>query len=552
MGLGSCRTIALDGVIAREVTIEANVGPGLPGIHVVGLADTAITESRARIRTAVNNTRLPWPRTKVVVSLTPASMPKSGAHFDLPMALAILTANMAGWQGDVAAQGWPADPDSEPQPDLADSAAPRERLDTALVLGELGLDGSVRPVSGIVPAMLAAKEKGYDTLVIPPANAAEALLVPGLDVLVAATLVDAFAWVTGYRRLPTAAEAARYTPATAERGSQSTGMQEDVDFADIAGQREAKTAAEVAAAGGHHLFLTGPPGSGKSMIAARMPGILPPLTAKETMEATAIHSIVGAPGHVVDAPPFIAPHASLTRAALLGGGPGIPRPGAVSLAHTGVLFLDEVSEIPAAVLDGLRTPLEEGRVRIVRARREVEFPARFQLVLAANPCRCAAEDPTKCTCTAHHRREYLRNLSGPLRDRLDMVVRLSQQSAVISADGEESTADIRQRVCAARERAAHRWQADGLAARHNAAVSSSYLRRHRPADDAAMAMLSAYLAAGDMSQRGIDRCLKLAWTLYDLDGEAVASTPGASAPRPNIDHVARAMHLRGDQVMAGE
>lgn len=530
MGLGKATTIALDGVEAREVTIEANVGPGLPGIHVVGLADTAITESRARIRTAVNNTRLPWPKTKVVVSLTPASMPKSGSHFDLPMALAILTANVQGYSQPGAGR---IDVDAA----NADTVFMRDRLRSSLVLGELGLDGTVRPVSGIVPALLAAKKLGFTTLVIPPGNAQEALLVPGVKVLVAATLVDAFAWLTGYRDLPVASDVAQmesaYTPFVDGSGRPSAEL---LDFRDIAGQHDAKTAAEVAAAGGHHLLLTGPPGSGKSMIAARLPGILPPLTPEETMEATAVHSIVGAPGEVIDRPPFVAPHASVTRAALLGGGSGNPRPGAVSLAHCGILFLDEVSEITAPVLDGLRTPLEEGRVRIVRARREVSFPAQFQLVMAANPCRCAAEEPTRCVCKPHQRREYLRNISGPLRDRLDMVVRLTRQSAVISAAGEESSAEIRDRVIAARARAAHRWEADGVRTHVNAAVSSSYLRRHRPADETAMALLSAYLADGDMSQRGIDRCLKLAWTLCDLDG----------GNQPNIDHVARAMHLRGD------
>ncbi|HAT1211453.1 YifB family Mg chelatase-like AAA ATPase [Corynebacterium striatum] len=501
MALGRCMTTALEGVIAHVVTVEANVGAGLPGVHVVGLADTAISESRDRIRTAVVNSRLPWAKTRVVVSMSPAALPKSGAHFDLPMALAILAAQMP----------------------------PSERLERALVLGELGLDGSVRPVSGIIPALLAARSQGFETLVIPPGNAAEATLVPDMDVVVAATLTDAFAWACGGRDLPSA----RAVDAPAHT------LGDAPDYCDIAGQREAKWAAEVAAAGGHHLMLVGPPGSGKSMIAARLPSILPALSADQCVEATAIHSLAGTPGAVIMRAPFIAPHSSVTRAALLGGGSGNPRPGAVSLAHHGVLFLDEASEVSARVLDGLRAPLEEGHVRISRARREITFPARFQLVLAANPCRCAAEDASKCTCRSSDRRNYLSNLSGPLRDRLDMVVNVSGQAATLSAEGEEDSATIAQRVAQARQRAATRWREDELPVFNNGAVPASYLRRHRPATETAMAMLAAYLADGELSQRGVDRVLRLAWTLADLD----------ASPQPDIDHVGRALELRGVGVL---
>lgn len=498
MALGRCDTIALDGVLAKVVEVEANVGPGLPGVHVVGLGDAAISESRDRIRTAVSNSHLPWPKTKVVVSMSPASLPKAGAHFDLPMALAILAAG---------------------QPD-------NNRLDSTIVLGELGLDGRVRPVSGIIPALLAARSHGYDTLIIPPGNAAEAALVPGLRVLVAETLWDAFAWACGSDCLAAAELVARDVVALRE---------EPADFSEVAGQKEAKWAAEVAAAGGHHVMMVGPPGSGKSMIASRLPSILPRLTTDQSVEATAIHSVAGSVGTVISRAPFIAPHASVTRAALIGGGSGRPRPGAVSLAHHGVLFLDEVSEVPAQVLDGLRAPLEEGQVRLARARREVTFPARFQLVLAANPCRCGTEDPARCECRSVDRMNYLSNLSGPLRDRLDIIVSLSGQSAVLNAEGEESSAVIAQRVAEARERMTTRWENDGLGVVNNGAVSASYLRRHRPAAESAMIMLAAYLAEGELSQRGVDRVLRLAWTLADLDG----------IDRPDLDHVSRALDLRG-------
>lgn len=519
MALGKCHTVALEGVIAHPVAVEAYLGAGLPGIQVVGLADTAISESRDRIRTAVANSQLAWPKTKIVVSMSPASLPKSGSHFDLPMALAVLCAGLAREKGLLSPVGGGFD--------TFQGEHPCAQLSDALVLGELGLDGSVKPVAGIIPALLTARAAGYDTIVIPPGNAQEATLVSDMRVLVAPTLQDAFAWACGHRKLPPVSSVSAPTALPTQRS--------DLDFADIAGQHHAKWAAEVAAAGGHHLLMIGPPGSGKSMIAARLPSILPTLDTDKSVEATAIHSIAGKPGQVVDQAPFIAPHASVTRAALLGGGSGNPRPGAVSLAHHGVLFLDEVSEVPATILDGLRAPLEEGQVRLARARREVAYPARFQLVMAANPCRCAAEDPSQCRCKATARQNYLSNLSGPLRDRLDMIVELKGQSAALHAADEEPSIAIAQRVQVARERAQERWAKAGLEASHNGEVSGAYLRRHRPASEDSMLMLGAYLAQGELSQRGVDRVLRMAWTLADLAG----------AEQPDLEHVGQALELRG-------
>ncbi|WJZ03027.1 Competence protein ComM [Corynebacterium freiburgense] len=491
MALGKAFSAMVVGVEANIVEVEANIGVGLPGTHIVGLADTAIGESRERIRSAVNYANLPWPKTKIVVSLSPASLRKSGSHFDLAIALSVLGAASK-------------DPET-----LA-------RLRGSLVVGELGLDGSLRPIQGLLPILLAARDYGFSTVVVPEGNAAEASLVDAPIVLIGRNLPEVFAWAQGLSELPSVEyqsnERVRTSP----------------DMADVAGQKEAKFGFEVAAAGGHHMMLLGPPGSGKSMLAARLPGLLPPLELQQCIEATTVHSVAGQSflGPVRTAP-FVAPHHSVTRAALLGGGSGNPKPGAVSLAHYGVLFLDEVSEIPANILDSLRTPLEDGCVRLVRARREVLFPARFQLVLAANPCHCGAEHAHECRCAASKRARYLQNISGPLRDRLDVFVRTHAQGAIFRDDAEPS-AVIAERIALARDRAKRRF---GCV---NAAMNPHVLRREYPADDAAMAYLIAVLGDGKVSQRGVDRALKVAWTLCDLAGKV----------KPDLDHMAQALEFR--------
>lgn len=275
------------------------------------------------------------------------------------------------------------------------------------------------------------------------------------------------------------------------------------------------------------------------MLAARIPGIMPELTTSQALEVSAVHSVLGtgsAPRSVITQAPYIAPHHSITRAGLLGGGSGNPRPGAVSLAHHGVLFLDEISEMPAAIVDSLRTPLEQGEVRLVRNRREIIFPARCQLVLAANPCRCAAEDATKCRCRPHERMRYLNNLSGPMRDRLDMTVRTHSQAATLVSKNARSSAEIADAVAQARERSAHRWMKAGIAVTTNASVPTTLLRRDFAADSAGMALLQAHLAQGDITQRAVDKVLKLAWTLCDLSGVA----------QPGLEEIAQAIEIRGE------
>ncbi|WP_448854247.1 YifB family Mg chelatase-like AAA ATPase [Corynebacterium frankenforstense] len=512
--LGRTRTVALNGVDAHLVTVEANIGPGLPGVHVVGMGDTAVRESRDRIRTAVTNSGLDWPRTKIVVSMSPADLPKAGSQFDLAMALAVLSG--------------------------AERGRGERRLREAMVIGEIGLDGTVREVPGALPAALVARSHGLDTVIVPPGNAAEASVLASVEVLVAPTLADAWDWACGRAELPRAGRPGGPGAASGTGpgglGDLRAGRAARVpDLADVAGQPEARLALEVAAAGGHHMMMVGPPGSGKSMLAERLPGILPPLTEREMIEATVVHSVAAATGAgPVTHPPFIAPHHTVTRAALLGGGAGHLRPGAVSLAHRGVLFLDEVSEVPAAVLDGLRQPLETGEVHLLRSRSRVTLPAGFQLVLAANPCRCGAAEPAACRCSPAERARYLSNLSGPLCDRLDIFVR-TRATGTLSAPTGESSAAVAGRVAAARERAAARWAGTGSAGPEWAGrrVPGPVLRRRFPATEEAMALLEAFLAEGSVSQRGVDRTLRLAWTLADLEEVA----------RPGLDHVHRAVAL---------
>ncbi|KQB85326.1 Competence protein ComM [Corynebacterium oculi] len=407
----------------------------------------------------------------------------------------------------------------------AEAEQMRHRLRSTVLLGEVALDGTLRPVSGVLPALLSAHRQGLTRAVVPPGNEAEAALASPLEVLVAPTLRAAMEWARGERTL-----------AQARGGDALSPPAESGDFSEIAGQDHAVRAAEIAAAGGHHFMLIGPPGSGKSMIAQRLPTILPSLTQEQMLEATAVHSVV-APSFSgpIHRAPFVAPHHSVSRAGLLGGGSGVPRPGAVSLAHHGVLFLDEASEIPASVLDGLRTPLDNSQVRLVRAHREYLFPARFQLVLAANPCRCAANDPQECRCLPRQRATYLDNLSGPLRDRLDIVVHTTAVGAHLRTDSARSSAELAANVTQARQRSRRRWGDAGRSERCNSAVPPHVLRRNFPATEEAMLLLEAYLAQGVLSQRAVDHALSVAWTLTDLSG----------GDQPGLAEITEAIHLHG-------
>jgi magnesium chelatase family protein len=497
MSLGRAYSVAMRGLDGLIVEIEADIASGLPGVHLVGLADAALQESRDRVRAAITNSAQRWPQARLTLALSPATLPKMGSVYDIALAAAVLS---------------------------ADRDTPWSRLEKSVLLGELALDGRVRPVHGVLPALLAAKNDGWTRAVIPVDNLAEASLVEGIDVYGVATLSQLYDWLEGSARLQ---ERIITVPPTVEPAE---------DLAEVVGQAQARFAVEVAAAGSHHLMLTGPPGVGKTMLAQRLPGLLPPLTESESLEVTAIHSVAGllsGSAPLIRRPPFIAPHHSSSVAALVGGGSGMARPGAVSRAHRGVLFLDECAEIRVSALEALRTPLEDGEIRLARRDGVACYPARFQLVMAANPCPCAPADPRDCTCKPMEKRRYLGRLSGPLLDRVDLRVEMHPvRAGAFSATDGESTAVVRARVADARAAAAKRWEPHGF--HTNAEVSGALLRRKFRLGVAAMAPLRTALDRGLLSIRGANRTLRVAWTLSDLAGR---SSPG-------LDEVAAALSFR--------
>lgn len=507
MAVARTRAIALLGLTGVVVEIEVDLSSGLPAFVLIGLPDAALSQARDRVRAAIGNSGTEFPGQRVTVNLSPAALPKQGAVFDLGVALAVLAA--AG-------------------------AVRPEAIEGVIHLGELGLDGRLRPTAGILPAVVAARRSGHDTVMVPTANADEAGLVDGVRVIPVASLREALIR-HGAEIDPEPVDPVRSEP-TVESAAEA-----ETDLADVVGSTDAVEAIVVAAAGGHHTLLLGPPGAGKTMLAARLPGVLPELDASAALDVASVRSLAGIPigDELNTRPPFESPHHTATAAALVGGGSTTIRPGAAARASHGVLFLDEAPEFRPSVLDALRQPLESGVITIHRASAVATFPGRFQLVLAANPCPCGqfGAPDSACTCPPQARRRYLGRLSGPLLDRIDIQLRVPRVTAAqVRMAGELTTvssATARARVLAARAIAAERWRGTGWNV--NAHVPGPRLRAPGMRLAAgATAIIDRALERGAITMRGYDRVLRVAWTLSDLAGRGA----------PDADDVGHALSLR--------
>lgn len=512
--------MALTGIEGTVVMVEAAISQQLPGMAIIGLPDTALAEAKLRVRTATAQAGIPLSERFITVNLSPAALPKQGSGFDLAIALSALAASQR---------------------------LPSERLSSIAHLGELGLNGELRRPAGLLTATVAARKLGFQRVMVPEHGGAEAALVPDIEVVAVRDLAGAVAWhrgeSEGWRVLPYQSNAVQGgAAATGGSGNSDTG-----DMADIAGQPEAVEALTIAAAGRHHMSLLGPPGAGKTMLATRLPTILPDLTPNEAIAVSSIASMGGAPlAGLVLRPPFESPHHTASKVALIGGGSNSEvRPGAITRACHGVLFLDEAPEFPRSVLEALRQPLESGQIEIHRSRVRTSLPARVQLVLAANPCPCgyagSPDTVAQCNCSPIVRIRYLQRISGPLGDRIDLRLNVRRVSSVLLSEigaPAPTSGELRQRVTQARAAAAARlrdtpWSVNGE-------VKGTWLRAKRlrlPRGDTAV--LDQALARGSLTLRGYDRVLRVAWTVADLAGR----------DRPGRHEVSRALVLRGGDVL---
>ncbi len=499
-------SVALLGMTGAVVEVEAHIANAIPGFQLIGLPDAALSDAKDRVRAAAANDGCPLPTKKIVVNLSPASLPKQGSTYDLAIAIAVLAA-----EGCIAV----------------------DAISSVVHLGELSLDGRVRPMQGLLPAMVAARAAGFRRFVVPRGNEDEAALVPDVEVTTVASLRDALIR-HGAELEADAVEPLRPIPAPAERPPVG-------DLADVVGNPDAVEALVVAAAGGHHLMMLGPPGAGKTMLAERLPGLLPDLDAEQALVVTSLSSLSGRPVNgLVTRPPLESPHHTTSAAALVGGGSKVIRPGAAARATHGILFLDEAPEFPSAVLDALRQPLESGSITIHRAAAIAHFPGRFQLVLAANPCPCGqfGTSDIACTCTPMLRRRYLSRMSGPLLDRVDLQLRVNRvtTSAVRMMTEEGSRVSTRQaRTRVEQARGVARERLAGTDWKTNAEVPGSWFRAgSRRLPSTTTAAIDRALERGTLTMRGYDRVLRVAWTIADLQG----------ATSPTADHLGWALFLR--------
>ena len=514
MPTGMTYSVALDGVCGRMVTVEADVSDGVPGWSLSGLPDTCVAEARDRCRAAMVNSAEKWPDRRVTVAMYPADVRKVGSHYDLAIALALLVA-----KGSIPADG----------------------LRSAAVFGELALDGRLRAVPGVLPAAVAAAEAGLDRVIVPASNAAEAALVTGLEVVAVSSLRECIGVLTGTPVLDEPGQPPLLEQVADPRASRSA--HDAMDLADVRGQERARWCVEVAAAGGHHLFFEGPPGAGKTMLAERFTALLPDLDLAQSIEVSKIHSVAGLLSRAeprVVRPPFCAPNHNDTVPSVIGGGNRVIVPGAISLAHRGVLFMDEAPEFKPTVHDALRQPLESGEISIRRAEGAARFPAKFQLILAANPCPCGLGfgKGGGCTCDPMRQRRYRGRISGPVRDRIDIfhsVLPVSRVEMRTAVGPQGTTRAVAERVREARDRQRSRYR--GLPWATNGEVPGFEFRRRCALQLEASVVIEDAVADGRLTQRGADRVARMAWTLADLAGHST----------PDVRHAVDALSLRTDQ-----